>query len=123
MEGEAPPLLGRRVVVYGGGNTAIDAVTQSKRLGARDAAIIYRRSQADMSAYEFEQELAGTDGARFMFNVVVDYLPEDDEVAGTITPSSNLLKYFSRYRRASFSLLLDSFPVLGRCTGNVEYSD
>lgn len=75
--------VGERVAVIGGGNTAIDAVTQAKRLGARDAAIIYRRSQADMSAYEFEQELAGTDGARFMFNVLpVEVLSSGGHVTG-----------------------------------------
>ena len=62
--------VGERVAVIGGGNTAIDAVTQAKRLGARSAVIIYRRSHGDMSAYEFEQELAKVDGAQFMFNVV-----------------------------------------------------
>lgn len=75
--------VGERVAVIGGGNTAIDAVTQAKRLGARDAAIVYRRTQADMSAYEFEQELAGTDGARFMFNVVpVEVLSSGGHVTG-----------------------------------------
>jgi glutamate synthase (NADPH/NADH) small chain len=75
--------VGERVAVIGGGTTAIDAVTQAKRLGARDAAIIYRRTQTDMSAYEFEQELAGTDGARFMFNVVpVEVISSDGHVTG-----------------------------------------
>jgi dihydropyrimidine dehydrogenase (NAD+) subunit PreT len=62
--------VGERVAVIGGGNTAIDAVTQAKRLGAREAVIIYRRTRDDMSAYDFEQELARVDGARFLFNVV-----------------------------------------------------
>ena len=62
--------VGDRVAVIGGGNTAIDAVTQARRLGARDAAIVYRRSQAEMPAYGFEQRLAKSDGARFLFNVV-----------------------------------------------------
>jgi glutamate synthase (NADPH/NADH) small chain len=62
--------VGDRVAVIGGGNTAIDAVTQARRLGAREAVIIYRRSQSEMPAYGFEQELAKTDGARFLFNVV-----------------------------------------------------
>jgi glutamate synthase (NADPH/NADH) small chain len=60
--------VGERVAVIGGGNTAIDAVTQAKRLGAREAVIVYRRSQEEMPAYEFEQELAKSDGARFLFN-------------------------------------------------------
>jgi glutamate synthase (NADPH/NADH) small chain len=62
--------VGNRVAVIGGGNTAIDAVTQAKRLGAEKAVLIYRRGQGDMSAYEFEQELAKTDGAEFVFNAV-----------------------------------------------------
>jgi len=62
--------VGERVAVIGGGNTAIDAVTQAKRLGARSAVIIYRRAPKDMSAYEFEQEIAKVDGAQFLFNVV-----------------------------------------------------
>jgi dihydropyrimidine dehydrogenase (NAD+) subunit PreT len=62
--------VGDRVAVIGGGNTAIDAVTQARRLGARDAVIVYRRSQDEMPAYAFEQKLAMTDGARFLFNTV-----------------------------------------------------
>ncbi len=62
--------VGDRVAVIGGGNTAIDAVTQARRLGARDAVIVYRRSQPEMPAYDFEQQLAKADGARFLFNVV-----------------------------------------------------
>jgi len=62
--------IGHRVAVIGGGNTAIDAVTQAKRLGAQKAVLIYRREQQKMSAYEFEQELAKTDGAEFIFNTV-----------------------------------------------------
>lgn len=62
--------VGERVAVIGGGNTAIDAVTQARRLGAHHAVVIYRRTREDMSAYEFEQELAKVDGAQFMFNVI-----------------------------------------------------
>jgi dihydropyrimidine dehydrogenase (NAD+) subunit PreT len=62
--------VGERVAVIGGGNTAIDAATQAKRLGAREAVLLYRRSQQEMPAYDFEQELAKNDGARFVFNVV-----------------------------------------------------
>jgi len=54
--------VGRRVVVIGGGMTAIDAAVQSKRLGAEDVTIVYRRGEADMKASGFERELARTDG-------------------------------------------------------------
>ena len=62
--------VGNRVAVIGGGNTAIDAVTQAKRLGAERAVMIYRRSQEDMSAYEFEQKLAKADGCEILFHCV-----------------------------------------------------
>ncbi|MBI3848187.1 MAG: NAD(P)-dependent oxidoreductase [Planctomycetes bacterium] len=60
--------VGRRVVVVGAGNTAIDAVTQAKRLGAERATIVYRRGERDVPAYRYEQELAKKDGCEFRFN-------------------------------------------------------
>ncbi len=62
MEGEERPLLGRRVVVYGGGNTAIDAARTAKRLGAEEAIIVYRRVREAMPAHEFEVEAAEEEG-------------------------------------------------------------
>jgi glutamate synthase (NADPH/NADH) small chain len=60
--------VGRQVVVIGAGNTAIDAVTQAKRLGAATATIVYRRGEADMPCYHYEYELAKHDGCGFRFN-------------------------------------------------------
>src|SRR6267378_4494196 len=59
--------VGQRVVVIGAGNTAIDAVTQAKRLGAATATIVYRRGEADMPCYHYEYELAKRDGCGFRF--------------------------------------------------------
>ncbi|HLB80484.1 MAG TPA: NAD(P)-dependent oxidoreductase [Dongiaceae bacterium] len=56
--------VGRRVVVIGGGNTAIDAAVQSKRLGAEDVTIVYRRGRAQMGANVHEQEFAQVNGVR-----------------------------------------------------------
>lgn len=61
--GEAP-LLGRRVVVYGGGNTAMDAARTARRLGATDAMIVYRRDRAHMPAHEFEADEALAEGIK-----------------------------------------------------------
>ncbi len=58
--GEVP--VGRRVVVIGGGMTAIDAAVQSKRLGAEQVTIAYRRGKAQMNASGYEQELAQISG-------------------------------------------------------------
>jgi glutamate synthase (NADPH/NADH) small chain len=54
--------VGRRIVVIGGGMTAIDIASQTKRLGAEDVTIVYRRGPQQMSASDYEQELAQTDG-------------------------------------------------------------
>jgi glutamate synthase (NADPH/NADH) small chain len=53
---------GRDVVVIGGGNTAIDAAVQSKRLGARSVTLVYRRGEAQMGATAWEQDLARLNG-------------------------------------------------------------
>jgi len=62
MEGEEPPKLGRRVVIYGGGNTAMDAARTAKRLGAEDPIIVYRRTRERMPAHESELEEALAEG-------------------------------------------------------------
>lgn len=57
-----------RVVVIGGGNTAMDAASESARLGAREVTLAYRRPKADMGAYEFEYDLAKGVGVRGLFS-------------------------------------------------------
>jgi dihydropyrimidine dehydrogenase (NAD+) subunit PreT len=59
---DAPVAVGRSVVVIGGGNTAIDAAIQAKRLGAEDVTLVYRRGRGQMGATAWEQELAQTNG-------------------------------------------------------------
>ena len=65
MEGEDKPLLGRRVVVYGGGNTALDVARTAKRLGASESIIVYRRTRERMPAHDFEVEEALQEGVLF----------------------------------------------------------
>ena len=62
MDGTDKPLLGRRVVVYGGGNTAIDVARSARRLGADEAVIVYRRTREKMPAHDFEVEEALQEG-------------------------------------------------------------
>lgn len=59
--------VGKTVVVIGAGNTAIDAVTQAKRLGAEHALLVYRRTEKDAPAYDYELELAKSDGIEFIW--------------------------------------------------------
>jgi NADPH-dependent glutamate synthase beta subunit-like oxidoreductase len=58
------PVLGRKVAVYGGGNTAMDAARVARRLGAEDALIVYRRTRAQMPAHAEEAEDAEREGVR-----------------------------------------------------------
>ncbi len=60
--GSEPPKLGRRVIVYGGGNTAMDAARTVKRLGVDEAMIVYRRSRHEMPAHDFEATEAEEEG-------------------------------------------------------------
>ena len=58
------PEIGRRVAVYGGGNTAMDAARTARRLGADEALIVYRRTRAQMPAHEDEADDAEREGVR-----------------------------------------------------------
>ncbi len=61
--------VGKTVIVLGGGNTAMDAASESARMGAEKVILAYRRSQDEMGAYEFEFELAKNVGVEGMFRV------------------------------------------------------
>jgi NADPH-dependent glutamate synthase beta subunit-like oxidoreductase len=78
MEGEAAPMLGRKVVVYGGGNTAIDVARTAKRLGAEEAIIVYRRSREKMPAHDFEVEDALQEGISIKWLSTIKEAGESD---------------------------------------------
>ncbi len=58
-----------RVVVLGGGNTAMDAASESARMGAESVMLVYRRSRESMGAYGFEYDLAVSAGVKGLFEV------------------------------------------------------
>ena len=74
--------LGRNVVVIGAGNTAIDAVTQAKRLGAEKVTLMYRRTEKDAPAYDYEMELARKDGVEFMWETTPLEIVGENRVGG-----------------------------------------
>jgi glutamate synthase (NADPH/NADH) small chain len=82
QSGAATPVhdvKGKRVAVIGGGNTAIDAVRTALRLGAADAAIVYRRTEAEMPARAEEIRHAQEEGVRFDFlTAPVEFIGEAD---------------------------------------------
>ena len=78
--GEVP--VGRRVAVVGAGNTAVDAATAAARLGAERTWIVYRRSEAEMPAFEYEHDLALADGIVFQWLAAPTAVLGDREVEG-----------------------------------------
>jgi dihydropyrimidine dehydrogenase (NAD+) subunit PreT len=76
--------FGSRVAVIGAGNTAIDAATCSRRLGAESVTMYYRRGPHEMTAYEFEVEFAKTEGVEFRFHCVPIRILEKDGRAGGV---------------------------------------
>ena len=81
MEGDEKPLLGRRVVVYGGGNTALDVARTAKRLGASEAIIVYRRTREKMPAHDFEVEEALQEGVLIKWLSTIKNMADE----GTLT--------------------------------------
>ena len=81
MEGEEKPMLGRRVVVYGGGNTALDVARTAKRLGATESIIVYRRTREKMPAHDFEVEEALQEGVLIKWLSTIKNMADE----GTLT--------------------------------------
>lgn len=73
-----PPLLGKRVVVYGGGNTAMDAARTARRLGAREALVVYRRTRDKMPANEVEVEEALEEGVVMHWLSTISHVNEGE---------------------------------------------
>jgi NADPH-dependent glutamate synthase beta subunit-like oxidoreductase len=84
MEREDQPMLGRRVVVYGGGNTAIDTARTAKRLGATEAIIVYRRTRERMPAHDAELQEALDEGVMIKWLSTITQAGTDAD-AGTLT--------------------------------------
>lgn len=70
------PKIGRRVAIYGGGNTAMDAARTAKRLGAEEALIIYRRDREHMPAHDFEADEALSEGVKIHWLRTIKNLDE-----------------------------------------------
>lgn len=74
---DQPPLLGRRVVVYGGGDTAMDAARTARRIGATDATIVYRRTRERMPAHPVEFEQAEAEGVTVRWLSTINQVDPD----------------------------------------------
>ena len=72
------PLIGRKVAVYGGGNTAMDAARVARRLGAEESIIVYRRTEAQMPAHAEEKEGAVAEGVKMNWLRTISSVDESD---------------------------------------------
>ena len=72
------PMIGRKVAVYGGGNTAMDAARVARRLGAEESIIVYRRTQDQMPAHAEEQESAEREGVKMNWLRTISSVDEHD---------------------------------------------
>ena len=79
------PLLGRRVLVYGGGNTAMDVARSAKRLGASEAIVVYRRTRDKMPAHDSEVQEAMDEGVMFKWLSTIKAEAESGDGQGTFT--------------------------------------
>jgi formate dehydrogenase beta subunit len=87
-EGEQP-VLGRRVIVYGGGNTAMDAARTAKRLGAAETLIVYRRDRAHMPAHQFEADEAIEEGVKIRWLTTIKEIQGDEFTVERMTIDEN----------------------------------
>ncbi len=76
-EGAEPAAIGRRVVVYGGGDTAMDAARSARRLGAAEAVIVYRRTRERMPTHDIEVEEALAEGVSVRWLSTISRVDED----------------------------------------------
>ncbi len=75
--------VGNSVTVIGAGNTAIDAATVAKRLGAERVTIVYRRTDKEMPAYEFEYDFIKKEGVEFRFlSQPIEIIGSNDKITG-----------------------------------------
>nr|WP_279381076.1 NAD(P)-dependent oxidoreductase [Meiothermus sp. CFH 77666] len=75
--------VGQQVVVIGAGNTAVDCATIAKRLGAERVTMVYRRTEREMTAYDFEYSFVKNEGVEFRFlTQPVEVLVENGQVVG-----------------------------------------
>jgi len=112
----------RKVIVLGGGNTAMDAASESARMGA-EVILAYRRSREEMPAYDFEYDLAKSVGVKGLFNVLpVEIIGSNGEVTGVklrstldgsefVEPCNWVIKATGQSKQAALLKLIDGLSL------------
>ena len=110
--------IARRVVVLGGGNTAMDAASESARLGAETVVLAYRRGKEEMGAYEFEYDLAKAVGVKGMFNVAPVEIVGNDYVQGVRFVRTETVA--GRVREIAGSEFIEPCEMVIKATGQAK---
>ncbi len=84
--------VGREVIVIGGGNTAIDAAVQARRLGVPNVTLVYRRGEAEMGATDFERDLARLNGVNIRLWASPVAIEGGEMVSGVVFQDVRLLR-------------------------------
>ena len=112
-EAYAKAAIGKRVLIVGGGNTAIDCCTAAKRLGADEVIMVYRRGEAHMPAYKHEYNLAKQDGIQFQWMTApLRVLEKDGCVSGLEVQSMKVTNVTADNPKGSLEAIPGSEHVL-----------
>ena len=122
--GQLPDLASKRVVVVGGGDTAMDAARSAWRLGAKEVRVVYRREKKDMPAAKEEVEAAMEEGIQFHFLVTPVVVLGNEKVTGVRLQRQRLGEFDSSGRRrpvpipgSEFDMPCDVLvPAIGQIT-------
>lgn len=108
-----------RVVVLGGGNTAMDAASESARMGAEEVTLVYRRDKASMGAYDFEYKLAVSSGVKGIFNAQpIEILGKDTATGVRFSKVHNVNGRLRNIPGSEFDIDCD---LVIKATGQAKY--
>ena len=111
-EGVEMPDIGRRVVVIGGGNVAIDSAMTARRIGAKEVTILYRRTRAEMPANDWEVDEAEEEGVQFHFLATpIEVLGKGDVLAAIKCQRMRLGEPDESGRRRPMPIEGDTFEI------------
>jgi len=108
----------KKVIVMGGGNTAMDAASESARMGADEVILTYRRAKSEMGAYSFEYDLALHAGVRGMFNVSPIEIIGNGKVEGVKFIKTNVVN--GKLENIAGSEFVETCDMVIKATGQAK---
>ncbi|MCH8905043.1 MAG: FAD-dependent oxidoreductase, partial [Bacteroidetes bacterium] len=113
--------IGKKVIVIGGGNTAMDVASESARMGADEVILAYRRSKSEIKGFEFEFDLAKSVGVKGMFNVAPQKIIGNGKVEGVEFIKTKSDK--GNIETIEGSEFVESCDMVIRATGQTKFTD